>query len=212
MKKPILMALISCACFTTTAFAQQKGNVEATGNIGFGVENTENTPGDNESGQTNFNIGLQGGYLLTDKFSIGGLVGYDYLRSTNDNGNNSNESTTSLFNVGVYARYYVTLPVERIKLDFTGAAQFGFGTVTNETTNPAGTNEDEYGINQFQVGVYPGLVVGLTDRLALTANYGALAFTSETVEDNNSDFESTTNGFGLNADLTTLRMGVRLFF
>ena len=177
------MALV--AVMSLTASAQ----VYVGGSVGFWRDYNAN--------ETSFNLIPEVGYNLSDKWAIGINVGYahEYDAPVKANG----------FVVKPYARWsYAKLGPVRFFLDM------GFGFDTYKTKVDMGNRtvkSDPF--NAWEIGVSPGLAVGLSEHLDFIAHVGFLGFRDS---DDGSSAAFGRNGFGFNVDGNNLTFGLNYKF
>ena len=112
------------------------------------------------------------------------------------------EYKTGIFNVNLFARYY--MPVAGDKLFFHTDFVLGFGSGSNEQ----GSYTQD--VSTLAVGLRPGWDYFIGDKWALTLNWGWLGYSSYKVSDDGGD--RTNTSFGLNVDFSTFGMGASWFF
>lgn len=208
------IATIGFALVGLTASAQwESGSMLATGNLGFSSGGSEVETGNNTTGQyneSNFYINLKGGYFVEDNIAAGLSLGYS--NNVYDNELTTNVSTTSIFSIGAFGRYYK--PVAN-NFSLFGELAVDFGTGGNTVENTTLNTTSEQDISQFGVGLGLGTAYSISESLFLEVNYGLLGYNSSTYTNNPGETnESTTSydSFGLNLDLTSLTFGVGFLF
>ena len=174
---------------TTGGFA--KGDVFATGSVGFGSEK-EGDVKDNT-----FSFSPKAGYFVTENIAVGVALG---LTTTKNEVPNVEDFKTNMFEVGAFGRYY-----------FTPAKQFSiFGELgANFESSKAEQGSNELKNNGFNLGVAPGISYFVSDCLSLEASFGVLNYSTN--EDDIDGAESTDSfNFGLN--LSDINFGITYKF
>lgn len=202
MKKMILTTslILLSAVF---AYSQTgSGNLYLGGSFNLGFGSTKYKTGSNSNdGPKTFNFGINPncGYFVAENFMIGLGLGYD-MNSTKTKGigNNEDKVTVSAFNVGPFARYYM-MPVKNMGAFMQGNIAVGFGKTKTEETVGGTTTSDEIKMTAFVVGVTPGLVFFVGEKVAFEASIGGLSFVTSTDKQTDGDTEHKTvqNDFSL---------------
>lgn len=137
----------------------------------------------NSADRTTVSIVPDIGYTLSSKWYLGIGVGYQYTKHESLKINS--------FTLNPYARYsYFTAGKVRLFIDGT----FGFSN-DKQVGNKSET--------AWQVGVKPGLIIGLTDRFSLAAHFGFLGY-----RDADSDMNALGDkGWGLDFSGNSLNFG-----
>ncbi len=160
-----------------TANAQiEKGKIQLTGNFGY----TRNETGGNETNV--FTIVPQAGLFLSDKTSLGVILGYQSF-------GNSNARSTN-FNYGVFGRFYKSIAD---RFYFFAQPQFVLGT--GETAAGVDTSS-------FSIGVRPGFSYFVSDKISMDLT--TLGFIYDKSEEGN--LERSTTSFSINP--ATMSLGV----
>lgn len=148
MKKVVLSAVALLAITFANAqdakdFSFSQGDVLLEGNLGFGSTNNKNT----EEKTNTFSITPSVAYFLTDKFAVGGRLGYT---SNKEEVAGVDTEKTSIFNAGVFGRYYFLDLGQRFKTYADAGVDFvsGKNDITDVKANGVGAGVG-IGINYF---------------------------------------------------------------
>lgn len=212
MKKTLitLSLVLMSAIFVYGQTAQGTFYLGGSFNLGFGSTKYK-TGSTSTDGPKTFNFGINPkvGYFVSDNFSIGLGIGFDMQSVKTKNGNNEEKVTTSSFYVGPGARYYI-MPAKNMGFFFEGSLGVVFGSTKDEVTAGGTTTTDKLKLSGFQVAVTPGLVIFVSDKVALEATFGGLVFSTQTQKTDNGDPEhkTTNSNFGLEINPATFTFGV----
>jgi hypothetical protein len=203
------------------SFAQlNKNRIMINGRGNFYTDKLENVTVNNvtlhgvekvSEGNLNLNIG----YFLSNSFAIGGILGLEKNINTRSTpyiwGSITTETTTSQnFYAGIFARYNHMIKESKFGLFFQLNNTFGAGKAANEVVlngvpNPTTRNKN----HTFKMGLTPGLMYFITNRLSIETSIGDLSYHSSVSEDIplkrdvrhesifNADFSMATVYFGL---------------
>lgn len=163
MKKLTVIILFSLIALTANAQIE-KGNVQLSGT--FVYANSDFGANDFQS----FSFSPQAGLFLSDKTSLGVLLGYNSTGSSN--------SKTNIFTFGAFARFYKPV-ADRFYLFAQPQLTIG----TGET----GASED---ISTFSISARGGLSYFFTDKLSMDMSLTAISYSSEEVGANSTDIFS----------------------
>jgi hypothetical protein len=156
------------------------------------------------------------GVFVTNKFSTGASVGFlnNYTKSKSVTVQNEFEQkmTSNLLRVQVFGRYHLKI-TDQLMLFGEGLANMCFGK--GKTT--IGTNDYSEKLLGFGLGVKPGLILMLNEKLGLETSIGFLGYQQETrkpidrpelpIGDTN-----TQRDYGLSLALATLDFGMQYYF
>lgn len=148
MKKFLLLAV---AAVMSLGMSAQSSKWYAGGQVTFG-RTTESASGVKS---TQVTVLPEVGYNLTQKFSVGTVLGVSYRKSGGE------EKT--VFKVNPYARY-TCFSYEKVDLFVDGVVDFGIGRALGHTAV-------EYGI-----GFRPGVALNLNQKFSLVAHVGFLGY------------------------------------
>jgi outer membrane immunogenic protein len=220
MKKMLFTSALALSAFVASAQFEQ-GSIITTGTLGFetGSVASETKVGNNTTnsdGPTSqsFTFAARGGYFIADNLAIGLGLGYNSVSGKSVLGNTTNEQTSGITNILLFTRYYVPYS-ESFAVFAELGFESGFGKNTNSTTTGNTTNSTEQGVSSFGVGISPGFTYFLHKNIALDLNYGFLGYTSASIktENPNGDYNKvTSSSTGLNLDLSSIRLGISVFF
>lgn len=214
MRKRILI-IAALMAFIATANAQ----VFMGGSFGF----TSTKYGD-QSG-TSFKIIPDVGYQLDDDLAIGIQIGYSHgyasfgsltvtdIKSTLSTivsasaDLNSDDMKLNSFTIQPYARYNV---VNFGKANLFLEGYIGYTSIsTDETpTTTGGTTPNETTLSAFEIGVRPGISIGVSDKLDVICKLGSVGYISAKEKDS----DDSITRFGIAADTYNLLFGVNFKF
>lgn len=137
----------------------------------------------NSADKTTLSITPDIGYTLSSKWYFGIGIGYQYTKHE--------DLKINSFMLNPYARYsYFTAGKVRLFMD---------GTFGLSNDKPTGRKSE----TAWQVGVKPGMIIGLTDRFSLAAHFGFLGY-----RDADSDINALGDkGWGLDLSGNSLSFG-----
>lgn len=166
MKKIFLTLMVVIAAMTVNA-----QDIYVGGSLGF----WSNSDAENDEVKTSFSIEPEIGYNLSENWSLGIVLSYDYAKP--DKGDKF-----KLFGVNPYARYNF-VKAGALKLFLDG----GFEFATADTGD-----DDNY--NAWNIGIKPGISYSLNDKFSLVAHMGFLGY--QDCDDEISKY--VQRGFGFN--------------
>lgn len=145
-------------------------------------------------------------YMLDENLSVGGKVGFDFSRSSYENGDGDYKVSLFMVHFSPFARMYFPAG-DKVSLFGEGGFDFATGTEKYKFDN---TTEDGDTQTEFSLGVKPGLSYQLAEKLALEFTTGFIGYQMNSTK-NNEDPETTTtyNNVGINVNLSTISFGVR---
>jgi opacity protein-like surface antigen len=203
MKQRSVLALLLFLSSTVVFGQLEKGNIFIGGSssIGFSTEKytyTHSGTSTESSKSTNFGFYPKVGYFLIDNLPVGLEMNVNFYKNKAINGDN--ESTSSDFTIGPFARYYF-IPQEALKPMVE--AYVGFGSSKDKSKYSSYTNESKSGVLKFGIGV--GASYFVTDNVAfdLLIGYNATTYKlkSQTSAAKSTTVEDTSNkytGIGVN--------------
>lgn len=150
-----------------------------------------NSDGDNEC--TSFELLPEIGYRLNDKWTVGGVLGFAYLK---DNGDNMKQS---IFEIAPYARYSV-LSMGPVNFFVDGGVGFAFAKAESTVVSAS----EDYTL--FEIGFKPGLAIPVSDNLSFVGHVGFLGYRD------NDGLSSQDNGFCLNVGGNDVSFGIYYSF
>jgi outer membrane protein len=198
MKRTLLVLVLTIAAlgaaygqkgswYITTSGMVSDDNPFSTGLL-FG----KTTIGEVKCDVMTFGIAPDAGYFITNKFSVGLGLAFNYAIVDPDFAGIDSENTTT-FGINPYVRWY---PYNENKASFY--LQGGFSFVTQSFST-----EDVDAINSFSIGVNPGIAYSFNKHFGINAAYGFLGYESVGKDD---------SAFGLNLKLNTLKFGLSYTF
>jgi hypothetical protein len=206
----ISFLLLNCIGYGQEQFTITKGT-KALGlslNYNFQKEKTDGEPL-NTITHTFLGIPLFG-YAIKNNLILGAQVRYGTVRQTTDGsaderrfGPDLRENTAGL---NLFLKKYI--PLNTVLL-FNVQGNISYETINQEDFNSSETTK----ANQFNIGLTPGLTLKLSNRLALTANFGFIGYTNTTTEEDANNFVSDTeeNNFNINFNSSNLLIGLMYF-
>ena len=173
------------------------------------------------------------GYFLKDNLAIGILTGYqrtaynNNYSSSNSSSNpynsisNSNQ-TINAIDIGLFARYYKMINSSKFGVFVQVNTQYQRGNVNtttyNTTTNNTGTSQTSEVTSQksntFSVGISPGIVYFINDKIGVEASYGNIAYSisnTKPLSNIEHSIHQRNEGFDANFSSTTLQLGVNFY-
>ena len=170
MRKALLPIFMLLMC--SLAQAQiQKGDVL----IGGLVEFNRSSAGDLRF--TNLNLEPRAGFFLSDRTSIGPILGYIHNRRKQDNNIFSNDDRTNIFTFGAYMRNYKSIGE---KFFFFLQSSITYGSGTRKISNPVDNAEGDQ--TRFDISVSPGFSYFVTDRLAFDVTLATASYRDEKID------------------------------
>jgi hypothetical protein len=199
MKKFIIMAAL---CLPLFAIAQvEQGRSFISGGFGF----TSNSPDNPQAGSTKhlsrFDINAMYGYLVGNTWAIGVSPNFQTQTQTffDDSKNRSNS-----FGIGPFVRKYFALGD---KFYFHLDATYNFNQQKDFSETPTGDSGPVTKSTTHVVSLAPGASYFITNRVALQATLGKLAFSKvKGANDNNS------SAFDFNFSLSSITFGAAVYF
>lgn len=181
MKKIVLTLMVALMAMSASA------QIYVGGSLGFTSGKGNIADFDNDTKTTTFKILPEIGYELSESWSIGTVIGYEYKKV--------DDLKVNTFAVAPYARYSF-FKSDLVRLFVDGG--FGFSTAKAKDVDDA--------LNSWNIGLKPGLAVKLSDNFCLVAKYGFFGYESSKMGD------AKTHNFGLNLDSEELSFGFHYIF
>jgi hypothetical protein len=222
LKKQLIAVLLLLGM---NSFAQlNKNKIMISGRGNFYTDKSEgesysNNPAHIKDKRSDGNIDLNVGYFLSPNFAIGGSIGlgrnvYKQTYFYTNGDNNINKSTSQNFSTGIFARYNYMINQSKFGLFFQLNNTYTWGRIDREyiytsVVNPPGGNLALDKNHSFNLGLTPGLVYFINNRLSVETSIGYLAYNSMVTKDKpleqrvervsrfNADFSMATAYFGL---------------
>lgn len=211
--KKLQLLFVSLLAVSMTFAQQEKGDIYLGGSLNFGAGSSSTKVGGTKTdGPSTFNLGIQPrvGYFLSEKILVGADLGFTTGSSKIDNGGTVTKVSNNAFGGGLFARYYV-MPAEKLGFFFEANA----GVLAGSSKVKVGNTETD-GPNTFNLstGITPGIVIFISKKVALEANYGFLGYTSfsETDKSGSVEVKDAQGNFGLSLNPNTFRFGVSVLF
>ncbi|WP_040396761.1 outer membrane beta-barrel protein [Cesiribacter andamanensis] len=212
MKKVLFAALVACMGLSSSAYAQfQQGTIAVGGGVSMAserskVESGNTTEKDDPINSFSLTPGI--GYFIASDLEVGLRFGLGRASQKGDD----EKWVYSAFSAGPYVRKYFSLG-ESIALFGEGGLSFGSGKI-KET---AGNTSREYGKSStFALGITPGFMFKPSERIGIDLTAGYFGYRSTKSETYNNwtenEITETDSEFGLSLDLSSVQLGVRLFF
>lgn len=199
----------------------RKGEVLLSGDLNFRSGNSKhesenafsNTLTTSTSDYINFSTSVSGGFFIYDHIAAGLGLRYEVFSSEgiSDNGNSS-KSNSNLFSVHVFTRYYI--PNSRDFAFYTNfSIGYGFGNERDEYSSISIINAQKQNRSSLSMGVGPGFTYLLNRSIGLDITYGWIGYRTTSTSSNTSSgsWTVTSNSFGIDLSLNSLRLGLSLF-
>ncbi|MCZ8355743.1 MAG: outer membrane beta-barrel protein [Cyclobacteriaceae bacterium] len=138
MKKLIFTIVILITSIFAKAQVSQ-GSILLGGSFQISTSSDGNGPNAEKDKTTELRISPSAGYFLADNIAVGLNAGF--FSQNIEAGQNDNESTTTSFNFGPFARYY--MPTSGDKFYFMAETGLWFGSARTKNTNPTNTTENK---------------------------------------------------------------------
>lgn len=205
MKKLLLLAV--AVVFTTSLFAQQKGDVVVSGTFGFQTTSNKTKVGSTstkEKGDRSFQLMPEIRYFFDDNFSAGLGIGYSLLKSPNGNGDDGDElfDKMGLFMLEPHVGYHLELSS---KFYYTPRFYVGFGFGKYKSEEGGGTSS-ESNVSTINIGLSVlSFEFKPCEKIGMLFSAGNLEYSmlSEKID----DYKDKSKSFGLN-----LNMGATIGF
>jgi outer membrane protein len=171
-----------------------KGDVFVSGSVGFASEKT------GEFKTNGFDFSPKAAYFVSENIAVGISLGIKSVKISEG----SDDAKNSTMSAGAFARYYTT-PAS--KFSFFGQLGFNYNSYDSEyyVDNSGNLALGDSKGNGFDVMLSPGVNYFVSNNFALEASFGALGY--ETTKPDYSGAEAT-NTFGLNVDMSTIKLGL----
>jgi len=193
MKKIFMMAVMAVAALSANA------QVWVGGEVGFNTNtNTVKVSGISSDKTTNyFVIAPEVGYNLNEKWAVAMKLGFNHsdnnaeitelVNSSYDL--NLRSTATNAFSINPYVRY-----------TFVKAGNFSFfadGGVGYASIHVNGTSDYMKNINQFKVGINPGVTYAISPKVTLVAHVGDLSYQNMWCKAKNVDLKVSQGKFNI---------------
>ncbi|MBL7934171.1 MAG: hypothetical protein JNL60_19865 [Bacteroidia bacterium] len=204
----------------------QEGNVmlglagsyyKSDGNLSYNNSQVV-TPSSNTNEQIQLNVRM--GYMLTDRFVLGGTVLYSKNTAAvtvfNSNGSLGGASQVQEnYGFGVFGRYYKMFGEGRTGIFAHLRCNYIIGVSTVESAASSGPNSSIiYNLTGYDAGLVPGVVFFVSKRIGVEATFGNFGFTRlvEVSKSKNSNTRNSTNVWNMNFALTSTMIGINFYF
>jgi len=179
MKNILLTNLLFIAILTNAQF--RKGDKYLGGTFSISVQGVPNSPNGGATSEANsFGIDPSIGFLMNEKFAIGGHIGYDWYHQKSTNFSSSNENNSNSFSTGLHARRYFKIS-ENFLFSVVGFLGFNRGVVTSISTYnlppQQGTSENKTKEYQLWTSIVPGFMFFPSPRWAFEVSVGSIGQT-----------------------------------
>ena len=190
MKKLIFTIAVLIAAVSVNA--QEVGQKWVGGSIGFESEKQKG-----QDSQTSYKILPEFGYQFQENLAIGVRLGYAHLETDFVNGLEDLDlgDEVNMFTINPFLRY--TLCKGDLGALFVDA---GVGYAHGKAKG----SDDKADL--IEVGFRPGVAVNVTDKVALTGNFGFIGY------DHSKFGDDKVSRFALDFDLSEVRLGVSVKF
>jgi hypothetical protein len=189
------------------------GSVYLSGLVNISSNVSKDDAGNKTYTSTNFGITPVGGYMLTDRIGVQGVLGYNSSVSDSDPGNDGGKSGTNTFNFGVGARYFMGAG----KFYFSPSLNLVFGSSTNKSDDfdaASGNWDYEKSGSSFStsIAVLPSVTYFFNNNWSGEFAVGRFGYSSEVFNDVDGDKTGSYNQFDFKVDLTNINIGVSYWF
>ena len=205
MKKLLLLAV--AVVFTTSLFAQQKGDVVVSGTFSFQATSNKTKVGSTstkEKGYRSFYLMPEIRYFFDDNFSAGLGIGYSLQKSPNGKEDDGDElfDKTGLFMLEPHVGYHLELSS---KFYYTPRFYVGFGFGKHKSEEGGGTNS-ESNVSTINIGLSVlSFEFKPCEKIGMLFSAGSLEYSMASTKVD--DYKEKTKTFGLN-----LNMGATIGF
>lgn len=183
----------------------QKGDVLIGGSLFISNTTLENAqPSSLEA--NSFNFSPRAGLFLSEKMSLGLIIGYDRDKIENSNVGVPNTTTENLFTFGAYMRNYKSLSE---KFFFYLQTSILIGTGNADVVVNNAIQEADRGA--FGIEIQPGVSYFFTDRLSLDVSIFQLGYTDQTTELASANINQETSRFFISGGLNSVGVGLSWF-
>jgi hypothetical protein len=198
--KMFIVLLVVCLPLLTSAQVQQ-GRSFLSGGFGLNTNSPDNPQPGSTKQFTRFEINAMYGYLVGETWAIGITPSLVTQTQTfyDDSKNHSNS-----FGIGPFVRKYFECSD---KFYFHLDAMYSFMRQKDSSETSTGDNGPETKTTTHVIGLVPGASYFITDRVALQATIGRLAFSKfKGANDNDS------SAFDFNFSITSFTLGAAVYF
>ncbi len=191
-----------------------KGKNVLSGNILYLTNNASSSGSSIENNFSSLSIMPRYGRFFGEKTEVGLTIGYNWMTENSDDNLNyyAGKSTTGLFLVGPYARFYQNL-AERFYFNFTVSATVFTGSQEVTTTSSwSASTKTKYDAFELQAGIGPGLTYFFNDHWATNFSLGVINYDMRSSTNKETDNKTTTNNFTFGINAGGLGFGIGFYF
>ena len=127
-----------------------------------------------DSRNTGFSLAPRAGFFLSDRTSLGPILGYSYTSRKDNTIGVESDYNTNTFTFGAYMRNYKPIS-EKFFFFLQSGIVYGTGNVALTST----TFDEEGDQTLFEVSVSPGLAYFVNDRISLDVRLATVTFRDE---------------------------------
>jgi len=193
MRKLVLLTIGLLFCGTIQAQIS-KGDVQLGGSISW--NNVDNGP----TKISIFDVQPNVGKFVSDRTSLGLIVGYNAVTRDVMVNNNIFELNDNRFEYGVYARFHKPIG-EKFYFYLQPSVVLGTGEDQFDTTNTLD-------IELFAIRIIPGITYFLNEKWALEMRFGNILYRKEKAS---GAFNRDTDQFTLNMGLSNVGIGMSFY-
>jgi hypothetical protein len=220
MKKFSFLWVLLCIAMIANAQMDQ-GKTLISGGLGFSSSriSTETKIGkdvtvDQGATMTGMSFGVSAGFFVADNVAFGLDLGYTNAGVTTiPMDDQTLKLNTSLMMVAPSVSIFAEMGRD-FYFKGTGVIGLGFGAIKTEFIDGKTSTINSDKINAFQLGFAPGFSYMLSDFFSLDLYWGFLGYQSQTTKTEigtDGDYmHARTSDFGLNLDLSSLRLGISI--
>jgi len=199
--KKIIVAVVVCLPLLTLAQIE-KGRSFLSGGFGFNTNSPENPQPGGTKHFSRFDINAMYGFMIGDTWAIGVTPSYQTQTQTFSDDSKNHSNTIA---VGPFIRKYFSL---NDKFYFHLDAMYNFTQQKDFSETAGGDKSPETTTTSHVVSLVPGASYFITDRVALQASLGKLAFTKFKSPNN----DNNSSSFDLNFSITSFTLGAAVYF
>lgn len=200
MRKQLLAMLLMFIGSLT--YAQiQKGDVLVGGSLRLSTFEF------NDNRNNNFSISPRLGFLVSDRTSIGPVLGFEHIRSKQEAPGVSVNDRTNVFSFGAYMRNYRAI-TEKLYFFLESSVVYGTGNRNFEFQG----SSDKGDVSILEIRVAPRLSYFISDNMAVDISLLNATFRDESTEDpTNNGANDDTSRFFLSGGLNSVGFGLSWF-
>lgn len=202
MKKSLIILVVLIAALSSQA-QTSKGSMFVGGDFRY-YHNTNKNENLKADRYYHFEISPHFGYFITDRFALGISAKYSIVKGSYDTLTSEYLSTNKRYGPDLIARYYGSI-----------AGNFGYfvqGDVGYQFHEHNYSNELPDKGNTISIGLKPGLYYFITPKICLETTLGRISYEMDVTKNDVSGTESNSNSFNLNAGLSSIYLGLNIYF